>query len=354
MRRLLVFGIGGAVAVGFVGSGDTFPIACKREQERGAVAAVFVVAKLYRAKRRISPACQPPVYHHVRSFGVGTHRFGDSDILIQGQLVRSIKPHNIRLVYINKFPHLQKRLFRYIGICVGEKVLIHSVFPPGIAAIRCPAVAARIPAACPAGNAAKIIPVITGRVGMLPVKGVGVIETKLDAPRPRRVPQLQHRVAAGGELSQANIIPPLARIAGRVSRVRSIRRGPHGKTVVVLGGNHKVLHTEGRYLIHPFIGVEPRRVKCLYHLILISGHGNFGHTLDMLGIAVIGGAVPPALQAGIRPPMDKAAEPGAAIPFHTLIKLRFRTGVPAVERVQCRRGILGQVEAPRLQPLLAA
>ncbi len=138
------------------------------------------------------------------------------------------------------------------------------------------------------------IPVIADRVGLMPVLRLRVVEADLDPGLMSRVRKLFHRVP----FERSCVVDVVLTNSGPV----------HRKTVMVLGGDHDVLHPrvlgEPNYLLGvEFHRIEPRRQLLVFRdRDLCPVHYPLAEPGDELSL-------PLTFRHGVEPPMNKHSKP---------------------------------------------
>jgi hypothetical protein len=103
---------------------------------------------------------------------------------------------------------------------------------------------------------------------------------------------------------------------------------PHGKAVVMLGGNDDIFHSGVPGKAHPGIGIEIRWIKITGDFPAINRARNFHDALDMLGITPDRFALPGAAGIGIDAPMNEHAKPRVTPPSEPVVQIRPRIAPP--------------------------
>ena len=287
----------GVVAVGLVGGGNALPVTGVGRELGGLVAGGVVVAEA---------VDEAAVDDEGRLGGAdGGH---DSSVFLGRELMRGVEPEDVGIVVADEFLDLGNGFGVHVAAGAGDEV--RGGFPPIGAAEE--AIAAGVVE----------VPVVARTVGLAPVEGVRVVETKFEAVESAGVAQLYHRIA--GKRRGLD--------DGGVAHLRV----EHGEAVVVFGGDDKVAHAGLLREADPGIGVEVDGVKGAGDLTVIYRDWDLGHSLDMFAVAAVGFALPGAAERRVDAPVDEHAEAGLAPPTETGVALRGSGDQGLVRRGACR------------------
>ena len=149
----------------------------------------------------------------------------------------------------------------------------------------------------PPAHAGILFPV-SGAARSVPVLGLRVVEAQPDS-----------RLGAGGSQCCHHVLP----VGRGINNVVRMRRLEHGKAVVVLGGDHQVLHAGFLGNRHPLLGVELHRGELLSQL-LVLGDWDLGVAHDPLAQAGDAFPLPFPRGNGVDAPVDEHPESCLAPP----------------------------------------
>ena len=218
---------------------------------------------------RVDQAIGTVLAHHVTEAFYTLHVHTD----------RCVVPDQVDLVVCHQLLDLGERLFRDVAIHI--RLEIHGQVGMDVAEL---------------GS-----PVQVGRVRLVPVLRIGIVDAELQTLRMAGLAQLLDDI-------------PLERCV--VDDIVLADQGiEEGKAVVVLGGDNHIAHARILEDLGPFIGVKLRWIELGGHLVVFFRR-NLGGDLDPFGIAKVrAAALVFALECGIDAKVNERAELGVAKPL---------------------------------------